>query len=950
MLTNNNESLNAKQLAIDIAAACDCRELTESFIDILFRHNSSDLRTSSVGPALSKWADDETKFAVKQKLNDLNIHDDDARGYILSILWPSHLVIDELIGFLTRPQQSNYYGSYARFLAHEFPDNLQSTDLPALLEWLKAKRKSRRKLRRDRLKPVAKEIIQFAYKNLDKPNVCSAFVDLVLQKSFTYEDSGGTKNRDIESEKPQRVLFWEELFQRDLPARDLISAAAVFDSALLVPDDIHWVVDKALAENEISKRWISLTFRLFSPIQNPEHLATIKQLESIDISIKNEIQKRTTCSITDPESENWEKRGYYEKLERERKRADQTNFHDSVSELIELYEKGKTWAIWKLDEYLSQDTQHINNIEPNDTSQGWDHLSPEALSKLITLSKTFIEQTNIKNEELYDSSTTYRSYRSGLSLIARIQKSDPRWLEGKESEFWVRWTPVLFLYKDRLFNIGQETWNSLFHHSYEKARPDYLQFLRTRLATKERHNIPSELFPNSIDPNDNDFHNALISAASNQIFDSAKRLFFLRKSFNSNPSPSFSRTKKWRSLHNQNTRHINSLKMRSHTRFQKRRSKRTSNLIRLRLARVEKALPSSKTDAILADTFLLACNGRTYGDDVISRMTSNAPWGRSVIERLNGFGRTTTSWVETCNPTPLSRLWEWLECEYPGDPYDDNHDGAVTISHEVYHLKNYILTRLEKGESDESIEAISGLIDRAPSKHWLGQLRARALQNHKRTNWATPRYRDVSKFLCEGIFRPLTSNGDLCDAVMDSLAQYQSRLCEDTPLTELWNEPAAIVRKWSPKDEDNVADCLKRHLESDLSEYQITAVRESETSQNTPTSKADLPDIVVYSPSAQSDASNFKVVIEVKGAWNDGVIKSIETQLHNRYMRATNCGIHVTAYFTCESWASEDYRKNKSLSRKSYEEAWGSLDSKRNDVQSRSSKRLEIFLLDARIK
>ncbi len=352
--------------------------------------------------------------------------------------------------------------------------------------------------------------------------------------------------------------------------------------------------------------------------------------------------------------------------------------------------------------------------------------------------------------------------------------------------------------------------------------------------------------------------------------------------------------------------------------------------------------------ATFADA-LLVCHCAGPGrEEIVARMLADDSWGKAVLGYLNTGGSLRSGWITQLAPETLAVFWEWLDRCFPGDPYEQSNDsGLVTLAHEVYHLRSGLLNFLEGSGTEEAVEALGGLVRRHPEALWLGQILAKARHVCRRRDWKPPTVANVELFLSALGERPLCNDGDLCDAVLASFARYQEKLREINPTTELWNEPAGLVNTWGPKDENNLADCLARHLNADLKARGVTAVRESEIRQSNSAAPGDLPDIMVYAGSQSGDGSRLQVVVEVKCVWNVETVSSVQDQLHDRYLRGARCGIHVTGYFTCAGWTDGDRRKKIGFSRRSRDELATLLDADKKRLIVSSQKRVEVVVIDA---
>lgn len=114
-----------------------------------------------------------------------------------------------------------------------------------------------------------------------------------------------------------------------------------------------------------------------------------------------------------------------------------------------------------------------------------------------------------------------------------------------------------------------------------------------------------------------------------------------------------------------------------------------------------------------------------------------------------------------------------------------------------------------------------------------------------------------------------------------------------------------------PKDEMNLSNCLKRHLDRDLNERGIIADREVEIRQKIGEDSAQHIDVLVRAIPFDENgrpASVVSVIIEVKGAWNRGTLLDMRRQLYDRYMNNSemNFSIYVVGYFGCNAWDWKD--------------------------------------------
>ena len=294
-------------------------------------------------------------------------------------------------------------------------------------------------------------------------------------------------------------------------------------------------------------------------------------------------------------------------------------------------------------------------------------------------------------------------------------------------------------------------------------------------------------------------------------------------------------------------------------------------------------------------------------------------------------------------------MWEWLDREYPGDPHDREDGGTVTVLHELAIFRSQLITYIQKRGTEDTVEAFRGLLLRHPDYKWLGRVLAQTREIVRRESWKPPAALAMIAYLARKGNPPLCNDADLTDAVKASLARYQALLKGPNPPTELWNESAGPVKVWTPKDEENVSDCLARHIERDLHHHQVSVARESELRQGTPAAKGDEPDLRVTAPNASGEGGTLTVVVEVKCSWNKETVSGMGQQLLNRYLRGLPCGIYVVAHFNCASWSDTDSRRKQMLSGHSLSEVIALLEDERQRLLATTSNRLDLVVLNTSV-
>jgi hypothetical protein len=152
---------------------------------------------------------------------------------------------------------------------------------------------------------------------------------------------------------------------------------------------------------------------------------------------------------------------------------------------------------------------------------------------------------------------------------------------------------------------------------------------------------------------------------------------------------------------------------------------------------------------------------------------------------------------------------------------------------------------------------------------------------------------------------------DLLEIVVEALEKIQLQLRAETPaVSEVWNYSPGRDRVYSPKDENDIANWLKRRLEEGIVASGIVIGREVEI-RRIPGATGQRTDLHV-SAARPGAREKTVVVIEVKGCWNPELKVSMETQLVNRYLRDNfyTHGVYVVGWFHCSQWAKADAERD----------------------------------------
>lgn len=174
-ISDSTKSINAKNVAIDIAEACNVKAVQEYLADVALDPQQHSSVRINAAVAVCNLSDEITKarlkpLAVAQIQNDV---EEQLKGCGLRAVWPGNITAEEVFSTLIQPVSKSSGGRYQDFIAKELGQHLQISDLPVALRWLEKQVK-----RRDLHYPFGQfsdAIMLKAWDNLNEPEVMQAF-------------------------------------------------------------------------------------------------------------------------------------------------------------------------------------------------------------------------------------------------------------------------------------------------------------------------------------------------------------------------------------------------------------------------------------------------------------------------------------------------------------------------------------------------------------------------------------------------------------------------------------------------------------------------------------------------------------------------------------------------------------------------------------------------------
>jgi hypothetical protein len=269
VLRDTGRQPRARELACEIAAACNMTALENALIDLAIDATAPvRLRTSAVLAFDDVASNNESRSRLIDVASaDLDLEGaDDLNGAALRAVWPEVMDAEQLFAAITPPRAPESLSLYTGFMAGELVDGLQNADLAVALHWA-AEHYDPYSL--GRLNLLALRILARAWSQIDDAVIADEITEmvrtqLVANYPLLQPTAVGTNDLVVSAAGRRQVV------QRLVPAllRGEISATSFVHSepALVLREDLSWVLEhlNASLETEEERAWAILANQLWA--------------------------------------------------------------------------------------------------------------------------------------------------------------------------------------------------------------------------------------------------------------------------------------------------------------------------------------------------------------------------------------------------------------------------------------------------------------------------------------------------------------------------------------------------------------------------------------------------------------------------------------------------------------------------------------------------------------
>ncbi len=908
-IADDKKSFFARRAAIEIAGECRLKTLVDELMNVALdvsQHQS--LREEAIY-AVDRIGDEEAIPRLKP-IAAGGVGDDpedQLKGYALQALWPKYIGVEELFDAITPPKRENFIGRYYSFVAFDLADDLKPEDLPRAFIWVEEQ------VRRHELpycfRKLMDKIMMKGWECLESSGDLKAYAKAVFSRLkhydpiFDHNDEQTFLDEWNKNDKKRRLIIEAILPIVSSPEKDSIRLLHS-EPPLVTSRDVLWMIGRiqSTEPQESQTAWAELILRAFDWSEANQADAIVLACQTNRVLYHSFKPWLDPIRLDSPEAQRI-KDEYLEQqkiLTQHRQKRPQLKPSPSerISNLLGKIESGKLDAWWQLNMEM---TLKPNSLYYGDefeadltTLPGWLNANLETKERIIKAAKEFMLGNDPEADKWLGTNTFYRPAGAGYRGLILLLREAPDFLKQIPSEGWKRWAPIILAYPESSHTDNEKSRDQLMKITYQNAPDEIISTLLT-LIDKENKDHKCIFITQRIQSCwDDKLANALLIKAKDENMHPKSLDCLIRDLLDHQAEEA--------------QKFVESLLQSPLP---------TTEIARQRAMAAAKALMMHAEDAGWAVVWQAIQEDPEFGYEVISEIAHDS---KEIAEKIG----------KTLLESQIADLYIRLVYQYPyaEDP-KPKRLSRVSRNESVKRFRDAILNYLRDRGTNQACEALKIISREFPDKKWLKWMLLEAQNITRRLTWVPPNPEVILKFASNQHTRFVQSGIQLLDIVLESLGRLEQKLQGTTPAAiYLWNEINENKKKiYIPKDENRLSDYVKIHLDEDLKKRGIVVNREVEIRRG---QKTDIHVDAIKKEFKQEDYDIVKVIIEVKGCWNQDLPEAMQTQLADRYLKDNDCkyGLYLVGWFNCDKWDTTDYRKGKAP-KLSFEEA-----QKQYDIQA----------------
>jgi len=467
VIKNKSANYLERRFAIDVAEACELRELQNDLAEVILDESEPDYVRANAGYALWRVGDAETRKRIKHfALNgSRNDKDERVRGIALLCNWNENMTAEE--AFASLVHSPHLVDSYSLFL-YRLTAKLQVDDLNIALHWVKENAShfdSDYSIQR-----VIDEIMLLGWQHLNAAGVLTVFAEASLIRLRAY---GRTHDVIDLSNINQGENVVEQLADPEKRRRVLKAIVPLLDeekhdyfhvsrSEILRPrvNDIPWLFDQLNAGNdeEEQKPWLQFLGSFYFPGEvSPEVFSILHEAHQYNDAVKKYYSWAFTPVELDTPEANAQREGYERLIAPQKEMEEELKANaldppprERVLQCLDKFEKGELDFWWHLNLQLTLGPyMRVYGDELQfDLRQlpGWKEADPKTRARILEAAKRYIGDGEPQNKEWVGTNTMFRPAFSGYRALYLVLAESPEFIKELSNGTWRKWAAVIVSY------------------------------------------------------------------------------------------------------------------------------------------------------------------------------------------------------------------------------------------------------------------------------------------------------------------------------------------------------------------------------------------------------------------------------------------------------------------------------------------------------------------------
>jgi len=902
-ITDPTKHYTARDTAIDIAKACELRELQDALVNIALDQTETLRLRDSAAHAITKIADADTRLrllplALGQAGDDPQ---DQLKGNALRALWPDLISAEDLFQNLTLPKQDNFHGAYFSFLEFELTKHLAPEYLPCALQWLKSLVAQKRLgyfLHR-----VADEIMIIAWQHIDAPGVLKALAETSIEyfrhhHDLLHDRDTRERNQDILDDPGRRRLLAAKIVElsQDQHTRFELTSRS---PRLIRDEDFYWCTEQL--EASIGKppepTWAELTWSLFCwGESDPQRLDTIIHSRANSACMMSESELFFTPVELDSERA-LKMKTHWEDVCKWQEKPPSEPLNPPPTERIEHWlgrsENGEPNVWWVLlREMTLEDTSTHYGTVPLDIRRlpGWLKATTATKTRMLEAADRFLRHGSVDPLKWLREPHSWGVFHTaGYAALFILKQEAKDVYDSLPCWVWERHVATVLCspFFDEDGEVVKEH-EEIALRCYEQARDAFLFYL-----------------PLQLDAEDRDGRHVSCDCKIGLCWDEDLRKALCEKLVEGQAY--------WKPA---TFDHVVTLLL-AHEHGPTR-----NLLIRLVQAVADEANTNSE-HARIAAAGLIKHSPDAAWSTIWPAVEANPDFGRDLLMTVaHGLHHNAGEVATKLTELQLAGLFIWLAREFPYSQDPDR--GAAYFAgpdDSVRDFRNALVGFLENKGTPSAVTALERASNALPDLDWLRSTVIEARKNTLRKTWSPLAPQELLELAANPSSSLVRNADELQTLVLDALAVLEERLQGETPQAfALWDQIGRTrgQEKFRPKDENHLSDWIKSNLETELQSWGVIVAREVEIRRGEGSGTGERTDIHVTAvvPGLDTGSTDtVRVIIEVKGCWNPELQTAMQAQLVDRYLKDNQCqhGIYLVGWYLCDQWDDSHRQKIETL-------------------------------------